>query len=140
MNYMDLTFDACTNLFTNGQKDRMWAQFDEGGPRHSLFSSVGLLPPLISEIPLPEEPASGFGDARLYPNPAEKQLSLDLSYDVRWIGKQIFIRNAQGATVITQSISSKLQQIDISRLAPGLYFLYAKKEDGATIKQKFIKR
>jgi hypothetical protein len=38
MNYMDLTDDACMNLFTNGQKDRMRALFMAGGFKESFIS------------------------------------------------------------------------------------------------------
>ncbi len=40
MNYMDYVDDACMNLFTNGQKDRMRALFSSGGYRESLLSST----------------------------------------------------------------------------------------------------
>ncbi len=33
MNYMDYTYDACMNMFSNGQRDRMLATFTSGGPR-----------------------------------------------------------------------------------------------------------
>ena len=52
MNYMDLTLDACTNLFTEGQKQRMWASFETGGGRSALLTSYGLEPPLIDELPV----------------------------------------------------------------------------------------
>jgi hypothetical protein len=51
MNYMDLTSDACMNLFTQGQKARMRALFAPGGQRYALLSSKGLMPPLFNEIP-----------------------------------------------------------------------------------------
>ena len=40
-NYMDYSNDACMNLFTQGQKDRMMALFQSGGARASLLSSEG---------------------------------------------------------------------------------------------------
>ena len=38
-NYMDYSDDACMNLFTQGQKTRMRALFDNGGARESLLNS-----------------------------------------------------------------------------------------------------
>ncbi len=40
-NYMDYSDDACMNLFTEGQSDRMDALFAPGGARESLLSSNG---------------------------------------------------------------------------------------------------
>src|SRR6185436_7443681 len=74
MNYMDLTNDACMNLFTQGQKARMRTLFDQGGPRSSLLVSKGLNPPLTSEIELPEEDPKWL-HPQLYPNPATTQLT-----------------------------------------------------------------
>ena len=138
MNYMDITNEACINLFTEGQKERMRALFDPGGERNSLLSSYALLPPLTNEIPLPEElPAWYYPN--LYPNPATSEITLDLSYDIRWIGKVVSITDVQGKTMMKMPINTKVVKINISRLKPGMYFLYAKKEDGVTIKQKLIK-
>jgi hypothetical protein len=137
-NYMDFTSDECTNLFTLGQKARMKALFATGGFRNSLLSSKGLDAPLIFEIPVPEEDPKWL-QPRLYPVPATTQLTLDLSYDVRWVGKSIQISNLQGQSIMIVTITSKMQLIDISRLQPGMYFLAAKKGDGESIKQKFIK-
>jgi len=40
-NYMDYSDDACMNLFTEGQSDRMDALFAAGGARESLLTSNG---------------------------------------------------------------------------------------------------
>ena len=40
-NYMDYSDDACMNLFTLGQKDRMQAVFAPGGFRNSILASGG---------------------------------------------------------------------------------------------------
>lgn len=137
-NYMDFTNDACTNLFTEGQKARMRALFVAGAARNSIMYSKGLDTPLIFEIPLPEQDPKWL-EARLYPNPATTTMMLDLSYDIRWVGKTIFITNALGQNVMNVAITSKNQQINVSSLQPGLYFLAAKKEDGESIKMKFVK-
>jgi len=123
MNYMDFVNDACMNLFTNGQKARMRALFAPGGVRNSILSSTGLSTPLIVEIP----------------NPATTEMTLDLTYDIRWIGKVLKVTNQQGQIVMQITIDSKNQKINVSRLQPGMYFINAKKDDGDFIKQKFIK-
>ena len=138
MNYMDFTLDACTNLFTKGQKERMWASFENGGGRNSILSSYGLQPPLIDELPVYDEAPTWF-EPRLYPNPASSEITLNLAYDARWIGKTINVINSQGQVVTTVLIDSKILKIDLSTFRPGLYFLSAKKDDGSVIKQKFIK-
>lgn len=45
MNYMDYTDDACMNLFTVGQKNRMRAVLSQNGYRRGLLSSPGCLSP-----------------------------------------------------------------------------------------------
>lgn len=138
MNYMDITLDNCVNLFTKGQKQRMLAGFKPGGARFSLLSSKGLLPPLTNEIPLPEAPPQWL-HPQLYPNPAANMMTLDLSYDARWLGQTLTVTSMQGVVMMRITISSKIQSIPITNLRPGMYFLSGKKEDGAVIKEKFIK-
>ncbi len=138
MNYMDFTSDPCTNLFTNGQKARMRALFAPGGPRNAILSSKGLDMPLVFESPLPDDSPQWL-HPQLYPNPAITEMTLDLAYDVRWLGKNILVTNLQGQTVMQVSVTSKNQRIDISKLQAGMYFLAAKKDDGESMKMKFIK-
>ncbi len=139
MNYMDFTNDACINMFTQGQKARMRALFQQGGPRYSLLTSTGLARPLFSTIPLPEEQDPKWLKPVLYPNPASTELMLDLNYDNRWIGKTIFISNLQGQNVMNVVITSKNQRINLNNIQAGVYFLAAKKDDGESMKMKFVK-
>lgn len=138
MNYMDITADACTNLFTIGQMDRMRVLFDEGGPRVSFLASYGLMAPLFGETAQPGV-VNKWDFAQVYPNPASSEMTIDLSYDPRWVGSSLTVTNSQGQFVMQVSISNKIQKIDISKLKQGLYFIAAKKQDGAKIQQKFIK-
>lgn len=141
MNYMDFTGDACLNMFTLGQKERMRALFGTGGSRKAILQSTGLQPPLIYETPLPgdEEEEPQWQAPKLFPNPVSRQLTLDISYDERWIGKTAFITDIRGRHVMNTTISSRVLQINVGHLAPGVYFFAAKREDGLSIMQKFIK-
>jgi len=138
MNYMDFTNDACINMFTLGQKARMRALLASGGVRNSLLQSKGLDAPLFFDIPVPVEDPKWL-QPKFYPNPAKNILTIDLAYDYRWIGKTIFVTNLMGQSIMNVVISSKVQTIDISRLQPGMYILAAKREDGVSIKQNFVK-
>jgi hypothetical protein len=138
MNYMDFVNDECMNLFTNGQKERMRSLFVPGGIRNSILSSTGLNTPLIFETPLPDQSPKWL-HPQLYPNPTTSWMTLDLSYDVRWLGKMLRVINMQGQVVMQVLITSKTQKIDVSSLYTGLYILKAKKEDGDFIEQKFLK-
>ncbi|MDO7886091.1 GEVED domain-containing protein [Hymenobacter cheonanensis] len=53
MNYMDYVDDACMQMFSSGQGDRMDALFASGGTRVSLLSSVGGLAPGTLPTPTP---------------------------------------------------------------------------------------
>ncbi len=138
MNYMDFTSDACMNLFTKGQKARIRALFDPGGPRYSLLTSKGLNMPLIFESPLPETDPQWL-HVQLYPNPASSFITLDMAYDTRWVGNMLQMTNLQGQTVMEIQVTSKIQLVDIKKIPAGIYFLAAKRADGESIKLRFVK-
>jgi hypothetical protein len=138
MNYMDFTEDACMNMFTIGQKERMRRLFAAGGARQDILSSKGLNTPLIFETPIPQQPPKWLFP-KLYPIPSPDYMQLDVAYDTRWIGKTLSIFNMQGQIIMQVMIRSTSQQIDIRRLQAGSYILIGKKDDGEMVRMRFVK-
>lgn len=138
MNYMDFTDDACMNLFTKGQKQRARALFELGGYRYSILSSKAFTN--TSRVEASEIPDfyPKWLEAKIYPNPATTNLNIYLEYDERWMGKEIIIMDMTGKLMMKKNITASVQQIDISRLSPGVYFIRAEK-DNENILKKFIK-
>ncbi|MEO8405981.1 MAG: M43 family zinc metalloprotease [Chitinophagaceae bacterium] len=143
MNYMDVTGDACTNLFTEGQKARIRAIFETGGARNAILTSYALkTPTTTSEIPPPGEDGGQpitVLPPKIFPNPAGNETTLDISDNKQLIGNTIIITNTQGQVVTTSYVNAKLTRVNVSMLKPGIYFLTTKAHDGTSIKQKLVK-
>lgn len=116
MNFLDYVNDDCMHMFTEGQKTRMRAALE--GPRSSILTSQGCDLTSVYESGL----SKNFS---VYPNPASISLNLDFA---PWIVGEfnVHILNAQGQQILSKSgltKSSASSGLDISQLAPGLYFL-----------------
>ncbi|MDF2384290.1 T9SS type A sorting domain-containing protein [Nostoc ellipsosporum NOK] len=140
MNYMDITSESCTNLFTKGQKERMRSYFGYGGARESLLRTYAFNMPLISEIPLPQtDPVWLY--ANVYPNPTSTgKVWLDVAFDERWIGSELTITSIQGQPVWRATLKMKQQELDLTRLAAGMYLLTAVRKDGQKLQQKIVRQ
>lgn len=68
---------------------------------------------------------------RVYPNPAKDQLMLDLRND-----GPLQIINLQGKILISGKMSTGINQINISSLKPGVYFIHTKSNYYRFIKQE----
>ena len=142
MNYMDFTDDACLNLFTEGQKQRMLALFNSGGPRETILSSKGLDKPwtegTTSSAIGNNDNAKGLAlTVQVYPNPAAGDVTVSLN-DNAWIGKSIAIINMNGSIVATTQLSSLSQKINVSNLPSGVYFIHAV-NNNQKLNQRFVK-
>ena len=58
MNYMDYVDDQCMQMFSIGQKDRMYSVLQAGGARASLASSLGCTAPTAATCAAPANPTA----------------------------------------------------------------------------------
>ena len=137
MNFMDFTNDVCMNMFTNGQRKRARALFELNGARSSILRSKGLNISTVSGADLPDYYPQWLR-VQVYPNPATSVVNLYFEYDERWIGRKMQILDISGKIVVTKIISSKIQQINVSHLNAGIYFIRAEKEE-EKLHAKFVK-
>jgi len=137
MNYMDFTNDACMNLFTLGQAERMQALFKTGGPKNSFLVSKGLNDPWLEEAPIVEMPLAKTS-LTIYPNPAINELIINFANEDNWMGKELRLISINGSVLQKIKITSNIQKINISMLQAGMYAIQG--ENGnQKLKEKFIK-
>jgi Pregnancy-associated plasma protein-A/Secretion system C-terminal sorting domain len=133
-NYMDLTNDACTNMFTLGQRDKMRASFLPGGAHHSLtLSNTATATPLPD--PEPELPAP-LKVIKVYPNPSSSRFRVDVGPNEALIGQLLTVHNQLGQQVMQVKLTSTVTEINLSAFRDGVYFLRA---NGAAQPVKVLK-
>jgi hypothetical protein len=123
-NFMDFTDDACLNLFTAGQRNKMRQLFQPGGARHALLSSNGLTGTPITEPVRPiEEPVVLTTNAvKVYPNPAITTITIE-GKDGALVGKTVTIRNHLGQLALQAKITKGNMPVNIQHLRDGMYFI-----------------
>lgn len=122
-NYMDLTNDECMNMFTIGQMQKMRAAFENGAPHAAVAHSNA-----STAIPLPE-PATSTANPevspliKLFPNPAQSSITVDISSQESLIGQNLTIHNQLGQQVFTVRINQLLTQVNLQQFKEGIYFV-----------------
>jgi hypothetical protein len=138
MNFMDLTDDACMNMFTIGQKNKMRSQFAVGGVRNSFLNSTGCDTSYTAEAgPVPAEEIKNISLV-IYPNPVTDKLFIKGSNTEDLAGKQLKIYNVLGKIVNTRLLTSQTNIINMTDLPAGIYFLQIG-ESGETKTFKILK-
>ena len=121
-NYMDVTNDECTNMFSIGQRQKMRECFQQGGPRFRLASSdaataIGLPEP--NPIPGAKETAS----FQFFPNPAVNSVTVSFNNDEAKAGRIVSIYNHLGQQVMQVLVTRNNFTINLHSLKDGVYYL-----------------
>ena len=123
MNYMDFTDDACLNIFTADQRDRMRALFAAGGVRSKILSSTAADGVSASRpIDATTSEADGAG-LRIYPNPASDRVMIHMS-DSASVPLTLGIYNTIGQRLSTIQIYQSHQEINVGSFPRGIYYLH----------------
>jgi hypothetical protein len=123
MNYMDLTYDACINLFTIGQRNRMRSLFEPGGPRRQLLFSQGSNGnPLPVPAGLPADSLT-ITTVQIFPNPAQDRIQVNLGAGEPLIGQLATIYDQSGRPVKQVRITQSVTTIQMQHLQEGVYYL-----------------
>ncbi|MES2486344.1 MAG: M43 family zinc metalloprotease, partial [Bacteroidota bacterium] len=130
-NYMDYTNDACMNVFTQDQKERMVAILNNATRRKSLTTST------VCQPTAGTEDYNLLNGMSIYPNPAQTVLNINSANGD--LPDSYIIYNNLGQTIASVKVSSNANlTINTSAYANGIYFI--KIDKGAQTKTlKFVK-
>ena len=131
MNFMDLTDDACMNMFTHGQKSKMRSVFAINNLRNGILSSYACDSSMATGAPLPEEIPSAqiIADIKVYPNPVVNFLTVEPVNGFELNGNEYSLFSVEGKKLKHGMIKGEQAKIDMSGITPGIYLLHFKKGD-----------
>jgi len=118
MNYMDYTSDACMNMFTIGQIERMKAALT--AYRSKLLTSKG-----YSTANLTNKDFIQYFD--VYPNPSSGTFTLQTNNEIG-LNATISLIDVIGNTIKTVTMTSENLQLNCEELPNGIYFIAIQKD------------
>ncbi len=114
MNYMDYTFDACENIFTEGQKAVMWDALHN--ERKSILSSRGCTGPDSNKLTFP--------DIRIYPNPSGDWIEIAFRFQsVKDVKITFFSVNGYELKQERLQLQTETRFFDIAGIPQGVYII-----------------
>jgi hypothetical protein len=144
MNFMDFTDDACMNMFTIGQKQKMRSLFANNKVRNEFLTSFAYDSTLIQNGPVAVDtsivtPPTISLQAMVYPNPVQNNLNIEFTKFNTLQSITINIYNAIGACVYCNKVTNNKSTVQVAHLKSGMYTLVI--ADGKSkIVQKLIKQ
>ena len=130
-NYMDYTEDACMNIFTLNQKDRITAVINNSPRRKELKTSNASSPLLSSDT------FDFLNGIYLYPNPSQNVLNISILQSE--LPDSFLVYNSLGQTIENKKIHSNNDlKMNTSSYSKGVYLIKIIK-DNATKTLQFIK-
>jgi hypothetical protein len=131
VNNITTTSHTLTNLTKSSAYQWMVSSKCAGNTTSAYTNAVSFSTP--SHFMIGEE------EMRVYPNPADEILSIDMnSWDPEQTGTG-YIFNVQGAKIEAFKITSGHNTISLDGISSGLYLLYIQSEGREALTQKFIK-
>jgi hypothetical protein len=147
MNFMDFTDDACMNMFTKGQKQKMRAFFAQNGARNGFLTAFGCDSNLVqgstipTVVPVVDTPAvvTPKNVVKIYPNPVINQLTVDSKNANATTPQTVKIFDVTGNCVFTSVLTQTTTNLSVSQLKAGIYIIRVIDGKEATA-NKFIKK
>lgn len=118
MNYMDYSYDACMNMFTNDQKSRIQT-FMSTTPRRNTLPNFASTLCNITDIEEVEEK----GEINIYPNPSTGIINLTFKTQKK---RDVIVYNVLGEMVASVNTDELNTMIDLSNQSKGIYFVKIK--------------
>ena len=126
-NYMDYTDDACMDIFTNCQKERMLTVLKNSPRRKELAENTGTS-------------ASIWGietQINVYVNPLIKTLYVEFPQPVDNISLRIL--NIDGRQVVGKKrLNSTINNVNVSQIKPGIYIVLLNDDESKIFSSKII--
>ncbi|OIQ21713.1 MAG: hypothetical protein BM557_02635 [Flavobacterium sp. MedPE-SWcel] len=130
-NYMDYTNDACMNIFTQDQKERMLIVMENSPRRASLKTST------VCQVPASREDFNLLNGINLYPNPTQDVLNIAIASNE--LPDSYVIYNNLGQTMVEVNVTSENNlKLNTSNYSNGIYFIRIEKGNESKV-LKFIK-